>query len=63
MTNSRPELGGRSPHRVDLLVGRKRGGPWVKWLLLNVIVSNRILLLSPLDHVGFLRLRSQCGAA
>ena len=24
------ELGGRSPHREDLVVGRKRGGPWVR---------------------------------
>ena len=51
-----PRSGGRSPRREDLLVGRTRGGPWMKWLLLlllllNLIISKRILLLSPLDRV------------
>ena len=29
-----PRSGGGSPHREEPLVGRKRSGPWVRWLLL-----------------------------
>ena len=33
-----PRSGGWSPHREELLVGRKRGGPWVRWLLLLLLL-------------------------
>ena len=34
-----PRSGGGSPLREELLVGRKRDGPRVRWLLLNVNVT------------------------
>ena len=50
-----PQSGGRSPLREELLVGRKRGGPWVRWLLLllllllllNLIISLKIIIVEP----------------
>ena len=62
-----PEVEGRSPLREDPLVGRTRGGPWIRWLLLllllNVIISKRILLLSPLDRVRCFPLRCRAHLA
>ena len=45
-----PRSGGGSPLREELLVGRKRGGPWSKLLLLfllllNVIITYRIIIV------------------
>ena len=34
-----PRSGGGSPLEEELLVGRKRGGPEMKWLLLNLFNS------------------------
>ena len=43
-----PRSGGGSPLKEELLVGRKRGGPGMKWLLLlNVIISLRIIIVEP----------------
>ena len=42
-----PRSGGGSPLKEELLVGRKRGGPWMKLLLLNVIISLRIIIVEP----------------
>ena len=44
-----PRSGGRTPRRDDPLVGRKRGGPWVRWLLLllNLNISLRIIIVEP----------------
>ena len=53
-----PQSGGRSPLREELLVGRKRGGPWMRLLLLlNNLITIRILLLSSPDRVG------RCGSS
>ena len=54
-----PRSGGGSPLREELLIGRKRGGPWMRWLLLllNNLITIRILLLSSPDHVG------RCGSS
>ena len=41
-----PRSGGGSPLKEELLVGRKRGGPGMKWLL-NVIISLRIIIVEP----------------
>ena len=41
-----PRSGGGSPLKEELLVGRKRGGPWMKGLL-NVIISLRIIIVEP----------------
>ena len=38
MMNSPHEVGDEAFHRVDPVDGRKRGGPWVRWLL-NLIIS------------------------
>ena len=46
MMNSPPELGGRSPHQEDLPVGRKRGVPWVRWLLLLLCKTLFLYFLS-----------------
>ena len=40
-----PRSGGGSPLKEELLVGRKRGGPGMKWLL-NVIIS-LIIIVEP----------------
>ena len=40
-----PRSGGGSPLKEELLVGRKRGGPGMKWL--NVIISLRIIIVEP----------------
>ena len=55
-----PRSGGRTPRRHDPLVGRKRGDPRVRWLLLlwlllllllllllNLIISLRIIIVEP----------------
>ena len=45
-----PRSGGGSPLKEELLVGRKRRGPGMKWLLLlllNVIISLRIIIVEP----------------
>ena len=42
--------GARTPRRHDPLVGRKRGGPWVRWLLLllfNLLISLKIIIVEP----------------
>ena len=42
-----PRSGGRAHHREALLVGRKRGGPGIRWLLLNPLISLRIIIVEP----------------
>ena len=44
-----PRSGGRAHHREDLRVGRKRGGPGIRWLLLllNLNISLRIIIVEP----------------
>ena len=39
MMDSPAELGGRSPHREEPFVGRKRGGPWVKVIVVVVAAA------------------------
>ena len=34
-----PQGGGRTPRQLDPHIGEKRGGSWVKWLLLFVMVG------------------------
>ena len=41
-----PRSGGRTPHREELVVERKRGGPGMKWLL-NPLISLRIIIVEP----------------
>ena len=41
-----PRSGGGSPLREELLVGRKRGGPWVEMIVVVVVVVCLLLLLS-----------------
>ena len=47
--NSPHEVGEEARHRMDLVVGRKRGVPGVRWLLLllNLIISLRIIIVEP----------------
>ena len=46
-----PRSGGGSPLQEELLDGRKRGGPWVRWLLLllllNPLISLKIIIVEP----------------
>ena len=42
-----PRSGGGSPLEEELLVGRKRCGPGMKWLLLNLISSLKIIIVEP----------------
>ena len=49
-----PRSGGGSPLQEDLLVGGKRGGPWVKMIVavvVELIITKEILLLSKVDRV------------
>ena len=47
--NSPHEVGEEARRRMDLVVGRKRGVPGVRWLLLllNLIISLRIIIVEP----------------
>ena len=42
-----PRSGGGSPLQEDLLVGRRRSVPWVRLLLLNPLISLKIIIVEP----------------